>query len=391
MIERRGKTWTARAQWRNGLGKKESRQKSGFKTKAAADEWIRQTLAEHQGITVVPGRETMTVRELHDEYVKRLKSQNKSPSTVTFYESCAKRFLPVLGAMRVRDVGPLEVQRTIDRMRTRDDGTAYRAASVSGVYRALRAEFNYAVRLEVIQASPCHGIDLPDRETHEATIYSGDELGALLGALRAQGHELYWPVSFSARNALRRGEALGVRWQDIDFAAGTLSIRANLTDPGSGIVLRRVKTASSAASVVIPEDFLQDLRMLRERRLSDGTYRLGDVDVPNNLPYDRLDPAEFVCLDKNGQPYRPHDMRTRLQRFQKVQGLPLSTWHDLRHTYGTLLAEAGVDVLTISKSMRHSGVGITADQYIAPTTQIARRATDEMDRIIQFPGRSGVH
>lgn len=243
--------------------------------------------------------------------------------------------------------------------------------------------------MDVIDRTPCRGIRLPDPEPHEVTIYTGEELGRLLQTLSDLNHYLYWPVSFCVYNGFRRGEALGVRWQDIDFDTGILHVRGNLTVIKSGPIFKTTKTQSSDDDVALPEPFMDDLRALRKLRLAEGLYKPGPLEIDGYAPIDDLDAGEFVCLNhNNSRPIRPTTFDNALHSFQKRHGFPRSTIHDLRHTYGTSLIEAGVDVAIVSKAMRHSTIDITVNQYVASTTTIKRRATDVMQGLVEFPANT---
>ena len=375
--------WAAHASWCDATGKRRRKYKSGFRTKAAAETWEAETVAAMTGTPDAPP--AVTLNDIHEAYLTRLRNQERSPRTIEYYTDSAKSYLPHLGSVPVADITPLMVQQTVDAMRTRADGKLYRSATVRGLYRALRAELNYAVKMGIISSSPCTGIDLPAQQAHEAVIYTGEQLGALLSALQEQRHPLYWPVSLCARYALRRGEALGARWCDVDFQRGILNVRANISAADSLIYLKSVKTRSSETAVALSAEFTSELRELQKQRLSAGMMIIGSPEVVGVTPIDQLDPREFIGLDTHGQILNPLHVGRMLQSFQRANDLLVSGWHDLRHSYGTLMAEAGVDVVTISKAMRHSGIAITSDQYIDGSSQIKRNATSAMDRIVQFP------
>lgn len=212
------------------------------------------------------------------------------------------------------------IQTLVDRLRTEGDGPKYRAATIRGWYRGIRAVLNYGVKLGILQTSPCRGIDMPEEQAHEAVLCTGEELGQLLDALRRQGHELYWPVSFAARNALRRGEAIAVRWQDIDFETGTITVRANLTTTGTKNFLKSAKTKSGETTAALIPEFLEELRELQKQRLAIGLMRCSPKEVSGVTPWDKLDPA----LTRSNQVFSPQGVLTRLRTFQRADGLLIS-------------------------------------------------------------------
>ena len=163
---------------------------------------------------------------------------------------------------------------------------------------------------------------------------------------------------------LRRGEALSLCWQDINFNAGTASIRASVVEAAPlGVVMKNVKTRQSADTISLSDSVLTELRELRDRRRATDMYREGDPNVEGVTPWADLDPREYVCLNERDQVFNPNGFYQRLRHFQEINNLKVSGIHDLRRSYGTLLIESGVDVAVVSKALRHSSIKITSDIY----------------------------
>ena len=258
------------------------------------------------------------------------------------------------------------------------------AATVRGIYRAIRAELKLAETLELITRTPCRGIELPPETAHEAVICTPEDVQTLFAVMYEQNHPLYIPSVLAVMCALRRGEAIGLRWQDVDLETGEAQIRANLVNVTGAQYLKRAKTRSSMDAVVLPESLVDELRELRKYRLALGLYRPGDPGTPSLTPLAQLDPGEFISLSEKNEIFHPATIWERLRKFQVANNLRIHGWHDLRHTYGTLMAEAGVDLVTISKAMRHSSTTVTANMYISNTTGIKRKATDQIGQILQL-------
>ena len=374
------KNWAARACWVDPDGKQHQPYKSGFTTKAAALAWEHEQIEQSQGISHTASENLATVKQLHNEYMSRLRTLGRSPKTLDFYENCAKRWLPDLGERRLATVAPADIQQLINSC----TAAGLSAATVRGTYRAIRAEFKYAENLDEITKTPCRGIELPAETPHEAVICTPADVQALFSALREQSHPLYVPAVLCVFCALRRGEAVALRWQDVDFDTGIATIRANLINATGGSYLKTAKTRSSQSTIALPDDLVEYLRAARADRLANGMYVLGATDVSTVTPIDDLDPREFVSLTEKGSVFRPGALDSRLHTFQRAHGLRYHGYHDLRHTYGTLMAEAEVDLVTISKAMRHSSTNITANMYISNTTGIKKKATEHMGQILNL-------
>lgn len=375
--------WCARACITAG-GKQLRRQKSGFATKKEAEAWEREQVEQlrkkygNDPAGILPH----TVEELHEAYVAHEDALGRSPATIDFYVNMAKHYLPVIGHLHLADLSPHSVQVAVDA--AVKEGLA--PHSVRGVHRALSATIAYGVRIGACTPVSVK-VDLPKANAHNAHVMSAEDVSRMLRIMREEGCILYFPAALSVLCALRRGEAIGLRWQDIEWDAGVAHIRANLAQTDKrGAVLKTVKTYSSDAEVVLPEGLLADMRTLAERRKENATYAEGSPSVPECASVADVDFREFVCLGEECKPFRPGGMAQRLRRWLEYHDFARCTWHGLRHTYGTLLAEAGTDIRVISAAMRHSNLNITATQYIAKHRATRTAATEKIGDLIKDPG-----
>lgn len=389
------KTYAARFFYTGADGKKKSKYKSGFKTKAAAQAWI----DELQGLADGTSREDsqdITIKQLFDEWISSLEqsSKKRSPATISFYNHQCEILLDTLGNRRVADIRKAHIQVIINDLAKSDikkcrhkKPTKMRSASVHAAFRAMRALFNYAIRQDIIDKNPCMGLELPAKQEHEVTMYTGEQLRALLDELKAQMHPVYFCTCFFVCLGLRRGEAAGITWHDLDLNKGILKIRGNLIKADNDIIYKEVKTANSAAEVVLPDWLCDELKKYKAERFAKGLASFAPINLDEYIYFKDLDGRAFVCVDANCRPLRPDSLQRRLNVFQRANGLPVSTLHDLRHVYGTLLIENDVDIAIVSKALRHSSIKITADIYVSPTTAIKAKATDAMNSILQYTPR----
>lgn len=392
MITKNGKAYAARLFYIGADGKKKSKYKSGFKTKAAAQAW----LDELQGLTDGTVREDfkdITVKRLFDEWISALdlSSKKRSPATIAFYKYHGQPLLDVYGNRNVCDIRRAHIQGIINDLSASmlkkckyKEATPLRSASVHAVFRTIRAFFNYAINQDIIEKSPCKGIELPAKQTHEVTMYTGEQLRELLDGLRDQAHPIYYCICFMVCLGLRRGEAAGITWSNLDLDNGLLYVRGNLIHANNDVIYKTTKTEASSDEVVLPAWFVEELKKYKAERFSKGLLSLAPINTAENIPLSDLDGRAFVCVDDDCRPFRPDTLKKRLNSFQKAHSLPVSTLHDLRHIYGTLLIENGVDVAIVSKALRHSSIKITADTYVSPTTSIKAKATDAMNNILLY-------
>ena len=148
---------------------------------------------------------------------------------------------------------------------------------------------------------------------------------------------------------MRRGELLGLRWQDVDFENRIISIEQSYCDGVDGDEPDlEVKSKSSRRKIPIDDELVCNLK-----------------DLPRT--------SEYIFPYTSAKAYGSHISRV-LHRMANECELPYLSLHELRHTYGTVLRENGVDLYTISKVLGHADVGLTAKIYVHNDIDVLRNA-----------------
>lgn len=197
------------------------------------------------------------------------------------------------------------------------------------------------------------------RDGHKPRALTLDQARALLEA--ASDHRLYALVHLALLTGMRRGELLGLRWADVDFDTGTLTIRQTLQRlVGTGITFAPPKTPTSKRTIALTDSALAVLRHHQRRQNRERT-----------LVGAKWQDGGLVFTARNGKPLDPYSLARVFDRFRTIADLPHFRIHDLRHTTATLLAEAGTELHVTSAVLGHAHLNTTADIYseIRPATQ----------------------
>jgi integrase len=172
---------------------------------------------------------------------------------------------------------------------------------------------------------------------------------------------------------MRRGEALGLRWQDINWDRGTAhisqSVRAGIAK-GEAIIQSRTKTSAGTRTVRLTSRTLAVLKEHRkqwlERKLAAETWADHDL---------------IICTGK-GTPVNPGNVRKHFDAVVRRAGLRRITPHGLRHTHATMLLKQGVPAKIVSERMGHASISITLDTYSHVLPDMQDTAADAMDTIM---------
>jgi integrase len=228
-------------------------------------------------------------------------------------------------------------------------------STVKKVREKLHAIFEEALALELVARNPVAPVKVrggleQEREKPGRTLETW-EIEALLAALDAHPDPrtaLVLRLCLSC--GLRKGEALGLQWEDIDLEKGLLYVRRTWSFDGARTAISDPKTASGRRAVPIPSKTLARLEGYREW----WRERLGSYPPP----------SFWVFPGVNGQEPLGYNTPNRaLTRILKRLGLPPARVHDLRHTYGSMLLARGAPVELVSERMGHTSPSITFNNY----------------------------
>lgn len=180
---------------------------------------------------------------------------------------------------------------------------------------------------------------------------------------------LWW---FVALTGCRRGEALGVRWEDVDFNAGTVTIQRTLTGKGAKRQLHDPKTARGRRVIALSTALVEALRLHRKQQLLERLAAGPD-----------WQDSGFVFTTRSGKWLGPDWARRRFKVLVQEAGLPESTrLHDLRHALATTWLAAGVPVQVVSERLGHASIAITLQLYAHVLPNQQAEAAERIDSLL---------
>ena len=171
---------------------------------------------------------------------------------------------------------------------------------------------------------------------------------------------------------LRQGEALGLRWQDVDFKNGFLHLQTQIQMIERKATFTGLKTSRSARTVALTEETLNALKTHKElvQRLREGnpaTWQEWDLVFPRVI---------------GGAPRSATTDSDEWHRCLSLCGIPRRRLHDARHTAATLMYSQGVGIETISRALGHSSSAITSRLYVHSAAEPLRLAAEKMNQLL---------
>lgn len=236
---------------------------------------------------------------------------------------------------------------------------------------------NYAVKTGRIKKNPSDNVDLPKKQPHIANFYTAEELKKLLEYAKGSPIELI--VRLAAWFGLRRGEILGIRWQDVDLASKTLFISGTIKDKGSsGSKIHNMyykpsaKTSASIRSFPMPDQAVLYLSNLKQLQASWPT-----LNPDYNHKWDG-----FVFIRPNGDLIPLEYVSRTFPKLCERAGLRRLKLHELRHTNISLLLEAGASMKELQEWAGHSSYTTTANIYSHIQAKTKERLTEAIEKAV---------
>lgn len=212
---------------------------------------------------------------------------------------------------------------------------------------------DYAVKMGAIQDNPCSRVTLPPLEHKEKEVYTLEEAQHFLDSLEAAPLQYQAFFTLAIFGGFRRGELLGLEWQDIDFEAQTVSVRrTSQYTKERGIFTDTTKTRSSQRTMKLPADVFS---LLRRYRAEQAQQRL--------LLGDRWTAGDRLFTNVDGGLLHPKTPYGWLKVFCGQTGQRFLGIHAFRHLSASLLIESGADVRTVSAMLGHSQTSTTLNIY----------------------------
>jgi integrase len=288
------------------------------------------------------------------------------PKTYENYDLCVRRVLPYIGRVRLRSLSPDQIQFALGKLL--DGGLARR--TVRQVHMVVRRALKQAVLWRMLPSNPSDAVKPPRAERNEMRTLDEGEVRQLLAATTGMRDHGLWV--FLVTTGVRLGEALAVRWSDVDSKECRVTIkRAVQRQRGAGLVFVEPKSARSRRTVPIPPELLPVLEDQRrandlDRRKARDLWQEHDLVFPNPVGRPR-DAA-----------YRSISFHTALER----AGLTRLRLHDLRHTAATHLLTNHVHPKVVQDLLGHSTIAITLDTYSHVMQPLAKDASGHMSSLV---------
>jgi integrase len=307
---------------------------------------------------------------LTNTWLPNMKPPRTRPATFKRYADIVRLHLvPELGHIRLEKLTADDVDAAVGHLLS----TGLAPRTVHHCRATLRAALARARRSHLVtfnaagDSDPVPGLDNPEMMTLDP-----EQARTLLEVVRGDRLEALYTVALAL--GLRQGEALGLRWQDIDRGYRTLTVSQALQRVDGKLILVAPKTKRSRRTIVLPSPAAEALRSHRarqaeERLLAGGRWQEHDLVFPSTI----------------GTPTDPGELRRRFAAILRRGGLPPIRFHDLRHSCASLLLAQGVPARVVMDVLGHSTISVTMNTYSHVLASLRTEAAEAMTRVLGTP------
>lgn len=351
---------------------------SGFATKREAQAALAELIGNvNQGTYVT--RTKQTVAAFVEEWLVAIAPTVRIATHYSYARNLRLHVIPYIGSMPMVavDAGMLNglYARLLADGRKDREGGGLSPRSVRYVHTILHRVFKDAVKWGRLVRNPSDSADPPRSIASgapEMTIWSADELRRFLGGVKDD--RLYAAYLLLATSGMRRGEALGLRWADLDLDVGRAAIRQTVIVVGHVVRMGTPKTAKGRRTVTLDGTTVS---LLREHRARQNAERL--------LVGAGWSDLDLVFCRVDGTPLHPERFTRQFSERGRQLGLPKIRLHDLRHGWATMALAAGVHPKVVQERLGHANISITLDTYSHVTAGLHSDAADKVAGLVFGP------
>lgn len=284
-----------------------------------------------------------------------------SPNTIALYWYCFRqRIFPALGSYKLEEVTAPMVDKLLLSML--DEGLSQ--STRVKVYTALRGVFKSADKKDMVPRNIMDRVDRPtlgkDELKPEIEAYTAAELRVILDCLELEPLKWQALIWLLCDSGIRRGEAVGLKWSDIDFIQGKVTIRRSMGYTTETGVFEGSTKANKLRTIDLSPKVLSLLKAWREEQsktcLSAWVFNRD--------------------ADRSAEPMNPQSPTKFLAKFGKRYGIEKLHPHKLRHTFASVAITNGADIVSVSQKLGHGDAAFTLRQYTHANEESIKKAGD---------------
>jgi integrase len=297
-------------------------------------------------------------------------------STFENYSVLTKvHILPRIGSITLNNLKTKDLQQFYNnifesgkapRKSSSSEASGLSVSTIKHIHNIIHQSLAQALKEGLIRSNTDEACVMPKAEKKKINTLPMEDISLFLNeASKGNHYSMYY---LDLCTGLRRGELLGLKWEDIDFVENTLIIKRQLTRMSNKLILSSLKTQNSYRTVKIPDSAIDVLKSHQEFQ-----------NVLKEKAGMIWEESGLIFCNEIGKPLDPSGVYHNFKRLIKRLGFNDNRFHDLRHTFATISLQNGVDIKTIQESLGHSNAAFTLQVYGHVSKQMQNTAAKKID------------
>lgn len=343
-------------------GKYVRKSKSGFKSKKEAERFLRSVIEDIEAGLKVQGSDVLMKNFLYEWLDMYSSISGLAENTYRGYRTnINNHIIPVIGDIKLNSLKPEDIDRLLLTMTEKGLSVTSQRYVISVIIKSL----NWAVKRRILRFNVIDYVDIPKPEKFNPTVLNEEQLQVLLNYCSSS--PLLTPISLILLTGLRRGEALGLKWSDIDFENKVLHVQRSATPAKGGYHFSPCKTEKSNRFLSLPDIAVS---VLENWKMYQSEFY---------LTIDNFNPDDYVFYNYTCKILSCSAIRRYYKKALQDCNLPDIRIHDLRHSYATLLLKKNIAPKVASKMLGHSDTRTTLDIYTHVLTNMQEPVTNAIN------------
>jgi integrase len=352
----------ANGSWKAAVMLQGRRLSKTCKTRKEAQEWLRLTFSQiDNGLTFASTK--IKLAEYLADWLATEKTIMRQSTWSHYSQLTSAYIIPNVGKITLRDLRTEHIQKLYNCL----GGQGVGAPTIQKIHKLLRSAVGNAAKTGTIPRNPVAFAHPPAGSVSEMKILDDSQVSQFLISIIGHRWEALYYLAIAT--GMRRGELLGLKWEDIDWLKQTVKVERQIR-PGDQS-FQPLKTRFSRRTITIGAKTIQVLHDHYERQQK-TRKNSGSKWVENSL----------VFTNTHGGPLCANHMTRVFQELLEACGLPKIRFHDLRHTAASLMLNNGIPPIVVSRRLGHSKASTTLDVYGHLIDSMQEEAATLMDNLV---------
>ena len=354
LVSKEKKSWKIRVELPKDTitGKRKQKCYTFYGDRKGADKFLTEKLRElDTGILI--DTKKMKFGEYLDYWKEKTFNNLEITTKEGYIQKIDKHIKPYLANILLENLKPLHLQNFYDEKLKNgklDGKGGLSARTVLALHRIIHSALQQAVKWQLVIRNVAEAVEPPKAKKYKASFLTDKQTEELIA--KAKNTDIYIPIMIAIYTGARRGEILGLNWNNVDLEKGIIKIVDNLCATKNGLIIKQPKTNSGIRTIAISKSLVKILKNHKINQMK-NKIRLGESYKENNM----------VCCYEDGHLFNPKRFSAKFNELLQANNLPMVRFHDLRHSHASLLVKMGVQPKEISSRLGHSNIGITMDLY----------------------------